>query len=128
MPLDQHFAFGNFIRDSLAGGPIRIAGDGTPFRSYLYASEMAAWLYTLLIQGESTTYHVGSEQAVSILELARSISKASGVAVLGGREPAPGDRPARYVPAIGRVVESFQLRQTISLDEAILRTMRWHRG
>jgi dTDP-glucose 4,6-dehydratase len=128
LPLDQHFAFGNFIRDALQGGPIRVQGDGSPFRSYLYASELAAWLWTLLIRGASTTYHVGSDQDLSIRDLAKAIGEIAGVATEIRAKPNLGQPPSRYVPAVTRIPVTFGLHPTVDLEEAIVRTLKWHRG
>lgn len=131
LPLDRHFAIGNFIRDALAGGPIRIAGDGTPFRSYLYAADLVEWLLTILLRGKpGCAYNVGSEEAVSIRELAMRVARVAilpETAVTVG-QPAPvAAAGSRYVPCCRKACDDLQLTPATSLDEAIRRTIAFHR-
>ena len=129
LPLDAHYAVGNFIRDGLAGGPIRVHGDGTPARSYLYAADLAGWLWTLLLCGTpGRAYNVGAEAAVSIAELAHMVAAqcSPSPAVEIACPPQPG-APARYVPDTTRARRELGLAPAIPLADGIRRTIAWHR-
>jgi len=131
LPLDVHFAVGNFIRDALMGGPIRVSGDGTPCRSYLYAADLAVWLWTILLRGEAMRpYNVGSEAAISIGDLARVVARQftreSDVRIAG--TPIAGQAVERYVPSTARVRHDLGVAPTVNLEDALTRTVDWHRG
>jgi nucleoside-diphosphate-sugar epimerase len=124
LSLDIHFAAGNFIRDAMAGRAIRIESAGTAVRSYLYVADLAAWLWLMLLRApRGATWNMGSEEAVSIADLARrtaALLGGPGVEVLG-REDA-GWNPGRYVPSSVLVRDQLGVAPTISLDAAIRRT------
>ena len=135
LPLDAHFAIGNFIGSAIAGTPIHIKGDGTPRRSWLYMSDLAAWLWTLLIQGQANrAYNVGSDEAYTVAEAAQLTAdtlrpERRGNADLPVRidgTPKPSAPLNSYVPDISRASEELQLRVSIPLAEALGRTASWH--
>ena len=129
LPLDGHFAIGNFVCDAIRGEPIRIHGDGTPVRSYLYAADLAVWLWTILFRGENCQpYNVGSEREVSISELATAVVDAlsPGLPVETAHRPVPGTLPLRYLPSTALAQNQLGLSEHFTLKEMITRMARWH--
>ena len=126
LPLDAHFAIGNFIGDGLRNRPIQVKGDGTPYRSYLYAADLAIWLWTILCCGEvNRPYNIGSEIDVTISDLSHAVAELfkPKVEVCTAKKAIPGGSAQRYVPCTQRARVELGLRQNIDLSEAIRRTV-----
>lgn len=126
MPLDQHFAIGNFLRNALGDGPIVIQGDGTPFRSYLHAIDMAVWLWTILFRGRNCRpYNVGSDVATTLSECAKVLTTLlpgrREVVVRGASDLSRAI--TRYVPSIDRARIELGLSVSIPFQEALRRTL-----
>jgi len=72
--LDDGKAYTQFVRAAKAGEPLRIWGDGSCIRSYMYGAELGRWMWVILLRGESgETYDVGDDTPVTMLELARRV-------------------------------------------------------
>ena len=130
LPLDVHFAIGNFIRDALKDDAITVAGDGTPLRTYLDQADLAHWLFTLLKRGRpGEAYNVGSDEVISIADLAHLVrdilAPHKPVAILGRADLSAARN--RYVPDIRKAHQELGLNVTIPLAEAIRRTGEAHR-
>jgi len=131
LPLDGHFAIGNFIRDATGKPSISIRGDGKGYRSYLYAADLAIWLLILLCKGENRrAYNVGSDQDLTIADLAREVlavlapSKTLHIANEGMTSPVGN----RYVPSIERARGELGLDVWTPLADAIASTAAWEPG
>jgi nucleoside-diphosphate-sugar epimerase len=131
LPLDAHFAIGNFIRDSLQDKPIHIRGDGTPCRSYLYAADLVIWLWTILFKGKSSqSYNVGSDLVITIGELGKLIVEIfdGDQEIIIDRQPTSNQVAARYVPNIQTAWQELTLSPYIDLETSIKKTISWHRN
>lgn len=127
LPLDTNYAIGNFIRDGLKGGPIRICGDGRAVRSYLYAADLAIWLWTVLFRGAAgRAYNVGSAEPVRIAALAQEVALACGAPAPVLPTATAASAPSCYVPSVQRAEAELGLRVRIPRALAIARTLAWH--
>jgi len=126
LPLDAHYAIGNFIRDAIKGGPIQVNSDGTPYRSYLYSADLVIWLWMILFLGKPChPYNVGSEEDITIKDLDSMVSYTFGLktGINIERQSRAGKQPERYVPSIQRTIIELSLQQYIGLIEGIKKTL-----
>jgi nucleoside-diphosphate-sugar epimerase len=138
LPVEKHFAIGNFVADAVRGGPIVVRGDGTPVRSYLYGADMALWLWTILVEGRcGEAYNVGSQRALRVKDVATLVARAvdppasveiRGVSA-GSAGPAPsGGGGEWYVPSTAKAADELGLREWTTLEEGIAKMLDWHAG
>jgi nucleoside-diphosphate-sugar epimerase len=134
LPLETHFAIGNFILSAIKKQPITILGDGTPLRSYLYASDLTGWLLSLLTSGKAQeAYNIGSEKETSIKDLAHLVARVTKhhmgyeipVKILG--TPQPGKPREVYCPSTHKIERELKLPKPIALEDAIKKTLDWYR-
>lgn len=129
LPLDAHFAVGNFLRDAAAGRPIEVRSDGRAVRSYLHGIDLTVWLLTLLVRGRpGRAYNVGSDHAISIGDLAQAVASLVSPPLPVHLRDAPGaGLPPRYVPSIERARRELGLTISVPLPDALGRTLDWAR-
>lgn len=127
--LDRPWAINNFLRDALTGGEIRLHGDGSARRSYLYGSDAAWWTLAALVKGaDGEVYNLGSAEAVSHLELVRLIGERVSPRPRVALNTAPGHQQRQQddlFPDIAASVRRLGVRQTCSLEQTIDKTYRW---
>lgn len=129
LPLNKHFAIGNFISNVILDQDIIIKGNGTTLRSFMYASDLIIWLITIMLKGKvNTPYNVGSDKSISIYDLAQLINsihtKRNQIKIMDLNDNKARDQ---YVPDISRCVNTLNLHINMSLEESILKTIVFYK-
>lgn len=128
--LPSNYAIANFVSDLRANRPIHIAGDGTPVRTYLYAADMAVWLWHALLRGRpGLICNVGGAAPISILELAQRVAALAtpALTVHVARQPVAGRASARYVPSVDAARRELGVVPLVMLEDGVER-MLLHAG
>lgn len=127
--LDRPWAINNFMRDILTGGDIRIHGDGSARRSYLYGSDVAWWTLTALVNGlDGDVYNMGSASPITHLELVDLISQRVTakpkiiVNTVSNQNSIHND----LFPDISITKNKLGVDQTCSLEKIVDKTWRWY--
>lgn len=127
LPLDIHYAFGNFIKNVLCGEDIVIRSDGLDIRSYLYIGDAIAWILRLFAEPKNLTLNIGSEQKVSIRDLAIEICQShpsgSQIQILGTNFVDGNFQRKNYVPSLEKIMQNYQDLKEWTLREEIIKKM-----
>ena len=122
--LPPPYAAASFVDDLLAERPINVAGDGTSVRSYLYAADMAIWLWAALLRGPpGLVCNVGGEDIVSMADLAVMVSgfRKPALPVHIAHADAPARATQRYVPSISYARHVLGVAPLVLLEDGLRR-------
>jgi UDP-glucose 4-epimerase len=121
-----------FIMRALAAkdagdGAFPIQGDGTETRSFCYVDDIVEGILTMYEKGgHREVYHIGSDEEVSVRDLAARIGKIVGIDLdIQPGEVQAGGTPRRC-PDITKM-RALGWSPTVGLDEGLERTVAWYR-
>lgn len=128
LPLNAHFAIGNFIRNVIRNENIIIKGNGLPYRSYMDQRDLSNWLIKILQTDRGNNiYNIGSDEKISIKDLAYLINGLSEnkVKIIVQNKEIVGQSSSRnyYIPNINKISKNLNLNLNFTLEDSIKYTI-----
>ena len=129
----------DLARDVLAGRDLVMFSDGSPTRTFCYATDAIAGYYKVLVRGrDGEAYNVGIDRPeiaiADVAELVRSTAADlfgyQGRVVRGAAQEADYlvDNPNRRCPVIDKARTELDFNPTVLIDEGIRRSLIWYSG
>jgi len=123
MPLDIHYAIGNFVYDAINNEEITVKGSGEELRSYLYIADAWVWLLKLLVHADNQIYNVGSSIPISIKDLAalvrNTLAPEKQVKCLGLIHDVGNFNRTSYIPNNDKICHKYELSEWTTLIQGI---------
>jgi dTDP-glucose 4,6-dehydratase len=123
LPLDTHFAAGNFMNNLIKNENILVNGNPETKRSYLYPTDLISGLIRIAAAPTSESINLGSETITTIGELANRFSEYSVDSRI--MYQSLDSIPSNYVPCTKKFSSIFEWKQEVELSDAIYRWYKW---
>ena len=130
MALDDGRVVSNFIIQALRGEDITIYGDGSQTRSFCYVDDLVDGLTRMMVgpQDFAGPVNLGTQQEVTIGELAEIVIRLTGAKSKITRHPLPENDPTRRRPDITLAHEKLGWEPSTPLEVGLKRTVEYFRG
>ena len=123
LPLNLHFAIGNFVFDGMQKRKIHVKGNPITRRSYLYPTDLIEVLFQTLLLKEPIPFNIGSNTGITISDLAQKVS--SMTSNLGVKFSNPENDPSNYVPSTVNMNKNKKKSSYLDLDTSLEKWINW---
>ena len=119
LPLNSHFAIGNFVQSAAMTNKIEVDGSLQTVRSYLYITDLITQLFSLLTKPTLNTLHIGGAMPITIGELASQVSAHfNDCPIIASNKDV---QPNYYLPEVEKTEKYLGVSEKISLDIGLKR-------
>jgi nucleoside-diphosphate-sugar epimerase len=123
IPLNEHFAVGNFISAAINNMNINVKGNRYTKRSYLYPTDLTRWALTSLFLDKVKLIHISNNLEITMEELAGKVQQLSEVSKVSFN--GDWDIPSVYIGENTTSKELLSERVTVEIDEMLNRWEKW---
>jgi dTDP-glucose 4,6-dehydratase len=117
----------NFLTQALRSQPLTVYGDGSQTRSLCYVDDLIEGIVRLLATDYPEPVNLGTDDEVTMLQLATRIRELSGSSSEIVFKPLPEDDPRQRRPDLTRARKLLNWQPRTSLDAGLTRTIAYFR-
>jgi dTDP-glucose 4,6-dehydratase len=128
MRLDDGRAIPNFFAQALRGEALTVYGDGSQTRSLCYVDDLVDGALAVLDGPDPMPFNIGTQDEVTMLELAELVRRLSGSRSEIEFRPLPQDDPRQRRPDTTRAREVLGWAPRTSMEDGLGRTLEYFRA
>jgi dTDP-glucose 4,6-dehydratase len=123
MRLDDGRAIPNYFTQALRGEPLTVHGDGSQTRSLCYVDDLVAGALAVLDGDDAMPFNIGTQDEITMLELARLVQRLTGSASPIEFRPLPEDDPKQRRPDTSRARSVLGWHPRVGMEDGLRRTL-----